>query len=82
MILEHNIMETNCAMAEKIFTALSEIGEFIPTDANVYILCLKVTDLAEAAAAGTQWCEIASVLHQLHKTQPGPAPTLQLWLFL
>lgn len=63
-------------MAEKIFTALSEIAEFIPIDANVYILCLEVTDLAEAAAAGTQWCEIASVLHQLHKTQPGPDPCI------
>lgn len=31
-------METNCAMAEKVFTALSEMAEFFPVDANIYIL--------------------------------------------
>lgn len=31
-------------MVEKIFTALSEMAEFLPVDANVRYICLKVTD--------------------------------------
>lgn len=37
-------METNRVMAEKIFTAFSDMADFFPVDANIFI-CLKVTDL-------------------------------------
>lgn len=43
-------------MAEKIFTALSEMAEFLPMDANVHVICLKVTDLAGAAVAEHSLC--------------------------
>lgn len=72
---KHSIMETNCAMAEKIFRALSEVAEFFSVDVNTCVLfVLKLQTLRCGCS-----CMSLLVNNSFHSPPPPPSPTRGLF---